>query len=260
MSKLKNQKHVSKSSLFPINFDSSMTTNIGEFLPTGIFELTPHSHVRGSIKSGARLAPMVNPTFGKCSVYDYVVNFKLNDIYPLYNDIIAQNPIVSNSGSSFVPSSVPSFYLSELYCNLLCYSEYAIYAKTQYGDILPLHSEFYNYLNGAQSTPYMQDKAKFISDFIFHTLMDSMPDKTIHQVGTKLNGYNTTPNVNTAFTTLVDAYGCPPASEFYQNINGVTLGTYDTKTNVNIENADYSIYVSDIYCGNASQYESGDSN
>lgn len=265
MSNLKSQKHVSKSSHFPINFDSSMSTNIGEFLPTGIFELTPHTKVNGNIKSGARLAPMVNPTFGKCSIYDYVVNMKLNDIYPIYNDLISQNPIVGNTGDSFIPSSVPSFYLNELYCNLLCYSEYAIYVKVQgtLGEdlVLPLHHFFPYYLQGASgSTPNpLITQNKFISDFIFHTIHDHMPSKAFDGVGSRFSTWNTVPNVDSAFTTLVDADGCPPASAMRKSLNGLYVYALDSKTNVNLENADYSLFVSDLYCGNYNQYESGSS-
>lgn len=248
MPSIKNQKHVSKSSTFPINFDSSLTTNIGEFLPTGIFELTPHTHVHGSLKSGARLAPMVNPTFGKCSVYDYVVNFKLNDIYPFYNDMISQTPIVGNDGAPFVPAQVPVTYSNILYCLLLTYSEFSIYVKLTNGQLVPLNRHFIYYLN--QNGLSYDD----IANFLFYTIHDHMPTKTFDQVGKRFREWQTVPNVKTAFTTLVDAYGCPPSTDYNNSALPYSVDGYDSKSSVNIENADYSLFVSDIYVGNSAQY------
>lgn len=123
---IKSQKHVTKSSLFPMNFDSSTTINIGEIIPTSILELTPKSSVEAHIGSAARLAPMVNPTFGKCNIYDYVFNCKLSRIYPFYNNILSSQPVVGNDGSNFIPTAVPSTSLSNLLLNVLLYSSFSV--------------------------------------------------------------------------------------------------------------------------------------
>lgn len=103
-----------KKSYFPITLDSSTTTNFGEVLPFFCHEVVPDSHVNIDLGSAVRFAPMSFPTFGKATLRNYIKSQKLSDLYPPFNDLLAQTPYTSGTGLTYIPyrvPSIPNYYL-----------------------------------------------------------------------------------------------------------------------------------------------------
>lgn len=116
-----------KKSFFPISFDSSTSSNFGECVPTFMREVVADSHVKLDIRSAVRFAPLSLPTFGKAFLKTYSFYHKFSDLYPPFDNLLTQTPFSTSTGSSYIPSSVPSLPLSYLWMAVLLHSTFSIY-------------------------------------------------------------------------------------------------------------------------------------
>lgn len=135
---LSNSKH--NKSYFPISIDSSSTANFGECLPLFCHELPPNSHCTINVRDAVRFAPLSFPTFGKAFLKTYSFCHKISDLYPPFNDLLAQTPYTSFSGSTYVPSSVPSLPLWFLWLTVLSNCEFTFY-KTDFTKVKSYSSD-----------------------------------------------------------------------------------------------------------------------
>lgn len=116
-----------KKSFFPISLDSSTTSNFGECLPIFCHELVPNTHASFNINNAVRFGPLSFPTFGKAFLKTYAFSHKISDLYPPFDDLLAQTPFTSGSGSIYIPSSVPSVPLWFLWLSVISNCEFSIY-------------------------------------------------------------------------------------------------------------------------------------
>lgn len=114
-------------SFFPISFDSSTTSNFGECIPQFCHEVVADSHVNIDLRSAVRLAPLSLPTFGKAYLHSYAFYHKFCDLWKPYNDFIAQTPYSNGSGTTYIPTSVPSIPLSYLWMIVLAHSDFTVW-------------------------------------------------------------------------------------------------------------------------------------
>ena len=114
-------------SFFPISFDSSTTSNFGECIPQFCHEVVSDSHVNIDLRSAVRLAPLSLPTFGKAYLHSYAFYHKFCDLWKPYNDFIAQTPYSNGSGTTYIPTSVPSVPLNYLWFIVLAHSSFTVW-------------------------------------------------------------------------------------------------------------------------------------
>lgn len=114
-------------SFFPISFDSSTTSNFGECIPQFCHEVVADSHVNIDLRSAVRFAPLSLPTFGKAYLHSYAFYHKFCDLWKPYNDFIAQTPYSNGSGTTYIPTSVPSIPLSYLWLIVLAHSNFTVW-------------------------------------------------------------------------------------------------------------------------------------
>lgn len=231
---LKSQKHVTKSSLFPVSFDSSTTLNMGEVIPSAILEVTPKSHVKAHIGSAARLAPMVNPTFGKAYIYDYLFSVKLNQIYPIFNNILSQIPIIDNKGGNLQPTKVPSISAQDLYVYLLSNCNFSVFLRVNTGfdtAIVPISAlDFEDFVD--------QAGYETVQNLLPYNIYYNLPGSTFSISTILTNAKNTYKNFQYTSHILVDNFGLSSPSS--------------TSTSVNLESCDYVIACSDLAAGDIS--------
>lgn len=235
MAKVKTQKHVTKSSLFPFKFDSSTTLNIGEFVPASILEITPHSHVKGRVGSAARLAPMVNPTFGKCFIHDYVFNIRLSEVYPLFDNIISQIPTLNNAGNKMQPTGVPLVDSRLLYAYMLSNCQFSVFPIFN----VPGKGQIYVPFAARDLMSYIdQSEHDSLSRVLFFNIMANVPSPSSDYSFANLP--TTIPNIINSLSHVtsvqVDNYG----------IINDGLDSY-TDSQVNLESCDYTIFCSDLF-------------
>lgn len=109
-----------KKSFFPITIDSSTSLNFGEVIANFCHELVPNSHLNLSIRNAVRFSPLSFPTFGKADLKTYIACHKMTDLYPPFNDMLAQTPY-SGAHTTYVPTEVPTVPLWYLW--LLVYTQ-----------------------------------------------------------------------------------------------------------------------------------------
>lgn len=143
-----------KKSYFPISLDSSTTANFGECLPLFCHELVPNSHLSLNIRDAVRFAPLSFPTFGKAYLKTYAFCHKISDLYPPFNDLLAQTPYSSGSGSTYVPNVVPSVPLFLIWLSVLTNCDFTFY-KTDLSKVKVYNSEL------ASSSPFVYSDLPF---------------------------------------------------------------------------------------------------
>lgn len=114
-------------SFFPISFDSSTTSNFGECIPQFCHEVVADSHVNIDLRSAVRFAPLSLPTFGKAYLHSYAFYHKFCDLWKPYNEFISQTPYSNGSGTTYIPTSVPSVPLSYLWMIVLAHSSFTVW-------------------------------------------------------------------------------------------------------------------------------------
>lgn len=115
-----------KKSLFPISFDSSTSINFGEVVPNFCYEAVSDSNVSVDLRAACRFGPLSLPTFGKAYLHTYAFSYKIQDLYPPFNNLLSGTPF-SGTAKTYVPSSVPSINLSLLWLVTLCHSSFSVY-------------------------------------------------------------------------------------------------------------------------------------
>lgn len=116
-----------KKSLFPISIDSSTTQNFGEVLPFFMYESPADTHINIDSGCGVRFAPLSLPTFGQASLKNYFFRHRISDLYPPFNDLLAQTPYTPSNGDSYIPTKVPSVPLWFLWLTVLSNAEFSLY-------------------------------------------------------------------------------------------------------------------------------------
>lgn len=129
-----------KKSYFPISLDSSTTANFGECLPLFCHELPPKSHCTINIRDAVRFAPLSFPTFGKAFLKTYTFCHKISDLYPPFNDLLAQTPYTAYSGNTYIPQVVPCLPLYMLWLSVISNCEFTFY-KTDLSKVTSYDSE-----------------------------------------------------------------------------------------------------------------------
>lgn len=124
-----------KKSYFPISLDSSTTSNFGECIPLFMHELVPQSHCSVNIGDAVRFSPLSFPTFGKAYLKTFVFNHLISDLYPPFNDLLAQTPYTSGSGNSYIPSAVPSVPLWFLWLSVLSFGDVTFYSTPTWNGV-----------------------------------------------------------------------------------------------------------------------------
>lgn len=114
-----------KKEFFPIGFDSSTTSNFGECVPAFCHEVVSDTHLSLDMRSAVRLAPLTLPTFGKAFLHSYAFFHKFCDLWKPYNDFLARTPYTNGSGTSYVPTQVPSLNMSLLWYMVLAHSSWS---------------------------------------------------------------------------------------------------------------------------------------
>lgn len=122
--------HDRKKSLFPISLDSSSTSNFGEVLPFFCYEAVANSHVNVKLGQAVRFSPLSFPTFGKADLKSYIFAHKISELFPPFNDMLAQTPYTAYSGTTYVPSEVPSLPLFYLWLSVFCQGSFNFYFGT----------------------------------------------------------------------------------------------------------------------------------
>lgn len=118
---------VQKKSFFPINLDSSGTTNFGEVIPTFCQEVAPDTNASINIRSGVRFMPLGKPTFGEAYYRHYVYYMKISDLFPAFDYLLAKKPYASASGKSYIPTAVPNVSLNFLWHLIYRHSDVTVY-------------------------------------------------------------------------------------------------------------------------------------
>lgn len=129
-----------KKEFFPISFDSSTTSNFGECVPTFFQEVVADSHIKLDLRSAVRFAPLTLPTFGMAYLHSYAFYHKFCDLWKPYNDFLARTPYSNGSGSSYVPTQVPSLPLAYLWFIVLSHSKWSIWKVTSGSVVNPASS------------------------------------------------------------------------------------------------------------------------
>lgn len=119
-----------KKSFFPVKFDSSGTTNFGEVLPTFCQEVAQDSSVNIDIRSGVRFSPLSKPTFGQAYYRHYLYYIKYADLYHPFENLLSKTPYGLASGSSYVPTEVPTIPLGLLWRFVFLNSDVTAYKAT----------------------------------------------------------------------------------------------------------------------------------
>lgn len=105
------QIKVSKSgfrrSRFNWSHDVNTTFSWGEVQPTQCKLLIPGSKTTMSTQNLIRLAPMVAPTFGRVKYKTFNQFVAMEELFPNFAELMAQEPVYRVSGGSKVPQSLP---------------------------------------------------------------------------------------------------------------------------------------------------------
>ena len=119
-----------------LSFDSQTTTNIGFIQPTMARMLVADSSIKVKHRSLVRLAAMVNPTFGRLSQRDYFTFVKMSDIYRPWLEYLNAKPYTTDSGNSFVPENLPTFYMADVVRYLMLTNSYISISPVNYPDVV----------------------------------------------------------------------------------------------------------------------------
>lgn len=158
-------KNSNDKSFFPISFDSSSSINFGEVLPFFCHEVVPDSHVNVDLGQAVRFSPLSFPTFGKADLKTFLYNHRLVDLYPPFNDLLAQTPFTTGTGSTYIPQEVPSLPTYLLWLSVFCQGSFNLFKGT--GKVSA--SDYYGiYSPGAFTVP--EDSPLYLSSLNFTPL------------------------------------------------------------------------------------------
>lgn len=113
LSKFKIQKSGYKRAKFNWSHDVNTTFSWGEIQPTQCRMLVPGSKTTLKTQSLLRLAPMVAPTFGRVKYKTFNQFVSLEEVFPNFSPMMAQEPVQRLSGKK-VPKYVPFMRLGLL--------------------------------------------------------------------------------------------------------------------------------------------------
>ncbi len=120
-----------------LSFDNSTTSNIGCIQPTMCREMVPNAKFSVKVSSLVRLASMPLPTFGRMSLRHYHVFVPYQDVWEPFNAMMSGQHY-SAGGSTWIPSSVPTFTVDSLLWLFTNYSDISIAATSDLGNPLQI--------------------------------------------------------------------------------------------------------------------------
>ena len=100
-------------SRFNWSHDVNTTFGWGEVQPTQCKLIVPNSKTMLSTQELVRLAPMVEPTFGRIKFKTFNQFVPIADLFSNYDAMMAQEPVSTSFGSK-VPQALPSIILVRL--------------------------------------------------------------------------------------------------------------------------------------------------
>lgn len=149
--KIKVGKNNSDYSGFDLSHDVNTTADFGFVQPLMCQEMIPDSKLKVALESFCRFAPMVTPTFGRVAYKTYHRFVPCSDLMHNFENLIAQKPYYS-SVTSYVPDTVPYFYISDITKIVLSDSPFDIYTKDSSGHWNKITTGFDSYISAFNST------------------------------------------------------------------------------------------------------------
>lgn len=116
-----------KRSKMNLDFDNSTTLNVGTVQPTMCREMVPNESFKVKVSSLVRLAPMPVPTFARMSLRHYHCFVPYAELWEPFTAFLSQQSYTSTSGSSFVPSKVPTFPINDIFAIISTFSDISFY-------------------------------------------------------------------------------------------------------------------------------------